>query len=115
MDLRMLLSVLGVGGTPWEPCRVRGLGKMEAPVDCVGELANHSGFSDTQRPAIFFSQSSATATLLDSPAPSCEPSLFDEASAQETRHAQLLVLPIHQYVQPFPWVTSLMDTPKGLS
>lgn len=52
MDLRMLLSVLGVGGTPWEPCRVRGLGKMEALVDCVGELANHSGFSETQRPAI---------------------------------------------------------------
>lgn len=53
MDLRMLLSVLRVGGTPWEPCRVRGLGKKEAPVDCVREMANHSGFSETQWPAIF--------------------------------------------------------------
>lgn len=56
MDLRMLLSVLGVGGTPWEPCRVRGLGKMEAPVDCVGELANHSGFSETNGQPYFFSK-----------------------------------------------------------
>lgn len=27
MDLRMLLSVLGVGGTPWEPMQSQGAGK----------------------------------------------------------------------------------------
>lgn len=53
MDLRVLLSVLRVGGTPWEPMQRQGAGKEGAPVGCVEETANHSGFSETQWPAIF--------------------------------------------------------------